>query len=75
MTKTFIIHIWDIFISFVFLAKFSTLKFKIIKNMESHIKKPSTNSVGNWIPDEDEIILKYVYHKGKSNDNMMWGNL
>ena len=43
--------------------------------MESHIKKPSTNSVGNWISDEDEIILKYVYHKGKSNDNMMWGNL
>ena len=43
--------------------------------MESQIKKPSTNSVGNWISDEDEIILKYVYHKGKSNDNMMWGNL
>ena len=43
--------------------------------MESNIKKPSSNSVGNWIPSEDEVILKYVFYKGKSNDNMMWGNL
>ena len=43
--------------------------------MDAHIKKPSTNSVGNWVPHEDEIILRYVYNKGKSNDNMMWGNL
>jgi hypothetical protein len=31
--------------------------------------------VGNWVPREDEIILKYVYEKDKKNDNMMWGNL
>ena len=43
--------------------------------MDTHIKKPSTNSVGNWVPKEDEIILRYVYEKEKKNDNMMWGNL
>lgn len=43
--------------------------------MDSHLKKPSTNSVGNWTPHEDEIILRYVYEKGKSDEHMMWGNL
>ena len=47
----------------------------IIDIMDTHIKKPSTNSVGNWVPKEDEIILRYVYEKDKKNDNMMWGNL
>ena len=43
--------------------------------IESQIKNPSTNSVGNWVPSEDEMILKYVYNKSKTNDDMMWGNL
>ena len=43
--------------------------------MDSQLKKPSTNSVGNWVQAEDEIILRYVYEKDKNNDNMMWGNL
>lgn len=43
--------------------------------MDSQLKKPSTNSVGNWIQAEDEIILRYVYEKDRNNDNMMWGNL
>jgi len=43
--------------------------------MESQLKKPSTNSVGNWVQAEDEIILRYVYEKDRNNDNMMWGNL
>lgn len=40
-----------------------------------HLKKPSTNSVGNWTPIEDEQILKYVYQKDRNKDSMMWGNL
>lgn len=40
-----------------------------------HLKKPSTNSVGNWTPVEDEQILKYVYQKDRNKDSMMWGNL
>ena len=36
---------------------------------------PVTNSVGNWTQQEDEIILKYVYDKGKTDSHMMWGNL
>ena len=40
-----------------------------------HLKKPSTNSVGNWTPAEDEQILKYVYQKDRNKDSMMWGNL
>ena len=43
--------------------------------MDSQLKKPSTNSVGNWVQAEDEIILRYVYEKDRNNDNMMWGNL
>ena len=43
--------------------------------MESQLKKPSTNSVGNWTVEEDEVILKYVYEKGKGDEHMMWGNL
>ena len=39
------------------------------------MKKPSTNSVGNWTVREDEVILKYVYEKGKGDEHMMWGNL
>ena len=35
--------------------------------METQLKKPSTNSVGNWTPDEDEAILRYVYEKGKGD--------
>ena len=37
--------------------------------------KPSTNSVGNWTPYEDEFILRYVFQKEQSNDSMMWNNL
>jgi hypothetical protein len=43
--------------------------------METQLKKPSTNSVGNWTVQEDEVILKYVYEKGKGDEHMMWGNL
>lgn len=43
--------------------------------MEPSLKKPSTNSVGNWTPEEDEAILRYVYDKGKGDEHMMWGNL
>ena len=43
--------------------------------MDQSLKKPSTNSVGNWTPEEDEVILRYVYEKGKSDEHMMWGNL
>ena len=27
------------------------------------IKKPNSNSIGNWEQEEDEIILRYVYKK------------
>ena len=37
--------------------------------------KPSTNSVGNWTPHEDEFILRYVFQKEQNNDSMMWNNL
>lgn len=43
--------------------------------MQTSLKKPSTNSVGNWIQAEDEIILRYVYEREQNGDNMMWGNL
>jgi len=43
--------------------------------MDSQLKKPSTNSVGNWTVKEDEVILKYVYEKGQGDQHMMWGNL
>jgi|TARA_B110001450_G_scaffold248723_1_gene265233 hypothetical protein len=43
--------------------------------MEPSLKKPSTNSVGNWTVVEDEAILRYVYDKGKGDEHMMWGNL
>ena len=43
--------------------------------MEAQLKKPSTNSVGNWTVVEDEVILRYVYEKGKGDEHMMWGNL
>lgn len=33
------------------------------------------NSVGNWIKEEDEIILKYVYEREINGENMMWGKL
>jgi hypothetical protein len=41
----------------------------------AHLKKPSTNSVGNWSAEEDEAILRYVYSKEQTGDSMMWGNL
>ena len=58
-----------------------TLKPKVLNialkenSMETQLKKPSTNSVGNWTPQEDEVILRYVYEKGKGDEHMMWGNL
>ena len=43
--------------------------------VETHIKKPSTNSIGNWTNEEDDIILKYVYEKGKGDESMLWSTL
>lgn len=28
---------------------------------------------GNWIKEEDEMILKYVYEREMNGDSMMWG--
>lgn len=30
---------------------------------------------GNWIKEEDEMILKYVYEREMNGDSMMWGQL
>ncbi len=43
--------------------------------VETHIKKPSTNSIGNWTSEEDDMILRYVYDKGKGDENMLWSTL
>ena len=43
--------------------------------MKTNFKMASTNSVGNWNRTEDEIILRYVYDKYLTNENMMWKNL
>ena len=40
--------------------------------MTISIKKPNSNSIGNWEPSEDLVILKYVYEKSLVNDHMMW---
>jgi len=40
--------------------------------MKVIIKKPNSNSVGNWEDWEDAIILKYVFAKAQQNDHMMW---
>jgi|DEB0MinimDraft_12_1074336.scaffolds.fasta_scaffold21626_4 hypothetical protein len=40
--------------------------------MTISIKKPNSNSIGNWEPSEDLVILKYVYDKAQMNDHMMW---
>ena len=56
-------------------TRFSAYQSHQIHHMDAQLKKPSTNSVGNWSTDEDEIILQYVYEKGKLDEHMMWGNL
>ena len=37
--------------------------------------KVQYSSVGNWIKEEDQIILKYVYEREINGENMMWGKL
>ena len=43
--------------------------------MTFKIQKPSSNTIGAWKKEEDNLILTYVYQKLKANEKIMWKNL